>query len=128
MEVVKIVMLGMSGVFLGLLLKETKPEYAVYISLAVGVFIFSYMTEKIAYLFSSILKLRDYLPLEEKYLTVLLKMIGVTYLAQFSSGICKDAGYSSIAGQIEIFAKLYIMVLSIPVLLALMEAIHSFLV
>lgn len=127
MEVVKIVMLGMSGVFLGLLLKESKPEYAVYISLAVGVFIFSYMTEKIAYLFSSILKLRDYLPLEEKYLTVLLKMIGVTYLTQFSSGICKDAGYSSIAGQIEIFAKLYIMVLSIPVLLALMEAIHSFL-
>ena len=126
MEVVKIVMLGMTGVCLGLLLKETKPEYAVYISLAVGVFIFSYMTEKIAYLFSSILKLREYLPLEEKYLTVLLKMIGVTYLAQFF-GICKDAGYSSIAGQIEIFAKLYIMVLSIPVLLALMEAIHSFL-
>ena len=93
MEVVKIVMLGMTGVCL----------------------------------FSSILKLREYLPLEEKYLTVLLKMIGVTYLAQFSSGICKDAGYSSIAGQIEIFAKLYIMVLSIPVLLALMEAIHSFL-
>lgn len=40
MEVVKIVMLGMTGVCLGLLLKETKPEYAVYISLAVGVFIF----------------------------------------------------------------------------------------
>ena len=69
MEVVKIVMLGMTGVCLGLLLKETKPEYAVYISLAVGVFIFSYMTEKIAYLFSSILKLREYLPLEEKYLS-----------------------------------------------------------
>ena len=47
MEVVKIVMLGMTGVCLGLLLKETKPEYAVYIRHAVEASIFSYMAEKI---------------------------------------------------------------------------------
>ena len=54
-------------------------------------------------------------------------MIGITYVGQFSAGICKDAGYGAVASQIEVFAKLYIMVLSIPVLLALMEAIHGFL-
>ena len=101
MEVVKIVMLGMTGVCLGLLLKETKPEYAVYISLAVGVFIFSYMTEKIAYLFSSILKLREYLPLEEKYLTVLLKMIGVTYLAQFLPASARMQGILPLQGRLK---------------------------
>lgn len=127
MEVVKIVMLGMTGMLLGLLLKGTKPEYSVYLSLAVGICIFSYMTGKLSYLFSSVLKIQEYLPLDMKYLTTLIKMIGVTYIGQFSAGICKDAGYSSIAGQIEIFTKLYIMALSIPVLLALMEAIHGFL-
>ena len=89
---------------------------------------FPYMTEKIRLSVFLYFKAAGVSAFGRKnYLTVLLKMIGVTYLAQFSSGICKDAGYSSIAGQIEIFAKLYIMVLSIPVLLALMEAIHSFL-
>lgn len=127
MEVVKIVMLGMTGMLLGILLKGTKPEYSVYLSLAVGICIFSYMTEKLSYVFSSVLKIQEYLPLDVKYLTILLKMIGVTYIGQFSAGICKDAGYGSIAGQIEIFTKLYIMVLSMPVLLALMEAIHGFL-
>lgn len=127
MDVVKIVMLGFTGVFLGLVLKGSKPEYSVYISLAVGILIFMYMAQKLSYLFSSVLKIQDYLPLEEKYLSTLLKIIGVTYIGQFSSNICKDAGYGSIAGQIEIFTKLYIMVLSLPVLLALLEAISGFL-
>ena len=85
MEVVRIVMLGMTGVLLGLFLKGTKPEYSIYISLAAGILIFFYMTEKLSYLFSSVLKIQEYLPL----------------------------------------TKLYIMVLSMPVLLALMETIHS---
>ena len=125
MEVVRIVMLGMTGVLLGLFLKGTKPEYSIYISLAAGILIFFYMTEKLSYLFSSVLKIQEYLPLDTEYLTTLLKIIGITYIGQFSSGICKDAGYGAIGGQIEIFTKLYIMVLSMPVLLALMEAIHS---
>lgn len=127
MDVVKIVMLGFTGVFLGLVLKGSKPEYSMYISLAVGILIFMYMAQKLSYLFSSVLKIQDYLPLDEKYLATLLKVIGVTYIGQFSSNICKDAGYGAIAGQIEIFTKLYIMVLSLPVLLALLEAISGFL-
>lgn len=127
MEVVKIAALGMTGMLLGLLLKETKPEYSVYLSLAVGILIFSFMIGKLEYLFSSVLKLQEYLPLDTKYLTILLKMLGATYVGQFSAGICKDAGYGAAASQIEIFAKLYIMALSMPVLLALMEAIHGFL-
>lgn len=127
MEVVKIVMLGMTAMLLGILLKGTKPEYSVYLSLAAGICIFSYLTGKLSYLFSSVLKIQEYLPLDMEYLAALLKMIGITYISQFSAGICKDAGYSAIAGQIEIFAKLYIMVLSMPVLLAIMEAIHGFL-
>lgn len=122
---VRIVMLGMTGVLLGLFLKGTKPEYSIYISLAAGILIFFYMTEKLSYLFSSVLKIQEYLPLDTEYLTTLLKIIGITYIGQFSSGICKDAGYGAIGGQIEIFTKLYIMVLSMPVLLALMETIHS---
>ena len=112
---------------LGLLLKETKPEYSVYLSLAAGILIFSYMAGKLEYLFDSVLKIQEYLPLDTKYLTTLLKMIGITYIGQFSSGLCRDAGYGTLAAQIEVFAKLYIMVLSMPVLLALMEAIHGFL-
>lgn len=127
MEVVKIVMIGITGVLLALFLKESKPEYSVYLSFAVGICILGYAVEKLSYLFESIKKIQEFLPVDEKYVLVLLKMTGATYIGQFSSSICKDAGYVAIAGQIELFVKLYLMVLSLPVLLALVETIHNFL-
>lgn len=127
MEVVKIVMIGITGVLLVLFLKESKPEYSVYLSFAVGICILGYAVEKLSYLFESIKKIQEFLPVDEKYVLVLLKMTGATYIGQFSSSICKDAGYAAIAGQIELFVKLYLMVLSLPVLLALVETIHNFL-
>ena len=127
MEVVKIVMIGITGVLLALFLKESKPEYSVYLSFAVGICILGYAVEKLSYLFESIKKIQEFLPVDEKYVLVLLKMTGATYIGQFSSSICKDAGYAAIAGQIELFVKLYLMVLSLPVLLPLVETIHNFL-
>ena len=127
MEVVKIVMIGITGVLLALFLKESKPEYSVYLSFAVGICILGYAVEKLSYLFESIKKIQEFLPVDEKYVLVLLKMTGATYIGQFSSSICKDAGYAAIAGQIELFVKLYLMVVSLPVLLALVETIHNFL-
>ena len=127
MEVVKIVMIGITGVLLALFLKESKPEYSVYLSFAVGICILGYAVEKLSYLFESIKKIQEFLPVDENYVLVLLKMTGATYIGQFSSSICKDAGYAAIAGQIELFVKLYLMVLSLPVLLALVETIHNFL-
>lgn len=127
MEVVKIVMIGITGVLLALFLKESKPEYSVYLSFAVGICILGYAVEKLSYLFESIKKIQEFLPVDEKYVLVLLKRTGATYIGQFSSSICKDAGYAAIAGQIELFVKLYLMVLSLPVLLALVETIHNFL-
>ena len=54
-------------------------------------------------------------------------MIGITYIAEFASGICKDTGYQTIAVQIEIFSKLTILAMGVPVLLALLETIQEFL-
>ena len=85
MEVVRIVMLGMTGVLLGLFLKGTRPEYSVYLRPAAGILIFFYMTSKLSYLFSSVMKIQDYLPLDIEYLSTLLKIIGITYIGQFSS-------------------------------------------
>ena len=127
MEVVKIVMLGMTGVVLALFLKETKPEYSLYLSLAVGICIFTFMAQKLSYLLDSVLKIQEYVPVDTKYLTILLKMIGAAYIGQFSASICKDAGYQAIGCQIEMFGKLMILALSMPIVMALMETLDTFL-
>ena len=69
--------------------------------------------------------MRGYLNDNYKYLAVLLKAVGATYACEFCAGICKDAGYGGIAGQVEMLGKLYILLMGMPVLLALMESIQT---
>ena len=127
MDVIRIAVLGIAGLFLCIFLKDIKPEYALYVSLATGVCILLLATGTLSSLMDMLNKLKSYVPIDTTYLNALLKMIGITYVGQFSAGLCRDAGYSSIAGQIEIFSRLAILVISMPVLTALMETIQGFL-
>ena len=116
MDIIKISLLGICGVILCFFLKETRQEYTAF-GLAVG---------KLEYLFGTLRQLGNSLPVTQEYLTTLIKMIGITYIGQFSAGICKDAGHQSTAAQIEMFCRLAILVQSVPILLALLETIQEF--
>ena len=68
-----------------------------------------------------------YIDLAPVYIEMLLKMLGITFVAEFSSALCRDAGYQTIAQQIEVFAKLAVLVLGLPVVFSLLEMIKDFL-
>ena len=50
-----------------------------------------------------------------------------TYIAEFASDLCRDAGYQGVAGQIQIFGKISVLAVSVPVLTALLDVIQTFL-
>ena len=126
MDVMKIGMIGIAGVFLSILVKEIKPAFSLLISITVCIMIFFFLTEKLWYLVETFQSFGEYLTIQNSYLKSLMKILGITYLADFSSNICKDAGYHAVAGQIEIFGKLSILALSTPILAALLETIQNF--
>ena len=128
MDIIKISLLGVCGVMLGFLMKGTKPEYACFITVGVGLVIMGLAVGKIRYLFESLGEIQKTVPVDTQYISTLVKMVGITYIGQFASGICKDAGYSTTAAQIELFCKLSVMVLSMPVLMALLKTIQEFMV
>lgn len=127
MDILKISMLGISAVLLALILKSYRPEYSAYISIAVCVCIFLFAGTKLELIIGYAEKMERMIHLDHSYIAMILKMIGVTYVAEFASNICKDCGYQTIAGQIELFAKLSILVLGMPVILAFMETIGELL-
>ena len=96
--------------------------------MAVGLLILGLAVGKVSYLFETLERLRQSLPVDGSYITSLVKIIGITYIGQFSSAICKDAGHQAISAQIDLFCKLSVMVLSMPVLLAILDTISEFLV
>ncbi|MDD6628027.1 MAG: SpoIIIAC/SpoIIIAD family protein [Lachnospiraceae bacterium] len=125
MEMVRIGLIGIIGVLLAVGLRSHKAEYGVYIAIAVCLVILSYTTRYFTLILSGIEQMRGYLNDNYKYLAVLLKAVGATYACEFCAGICKDAGYGGIAGQVEMLGKLYILLMGMPVLLALMESIQT---
>ena len=68
--------------------------------------------------------LQGYLDQSGGYLTVLMKVVGITYICEFSAAICKDAGYGAVAGQIEILGKLSVVFAGLPVLFQVIEQIE----
>lgn len=126
-ELVKVVFLGIAGVMLAIQFKSQKPEYGMYMGLAVGILVFGYALQQVAAVTAQLGKLRSYLGGAESYLAILLKVIGITYICEFSADICKDAGYQTVAGQIEVLGKLSVMFAGLPVLFAVIEQIQSFL-
>ena len=92
-----------------------------------GFLIFFYGVSKLETILETMEKVQGYIKINSVYLGTLMKMIGITYIAEFASGVCKDAGYGSVGTQIEIFGKLSILAVSMPILLALMETLQVFL-
>mgnify|MGYP002510431185 FL=1 len=127
MDMVQIGLIGAAGALLAVQFKSGKAEYGIYISIALSLFLFFCVLEHLKTIIAAIRKLGDYIQMDQAYIGTLIKMMGITYIAEFSSGICKDAGYQTIAAQIEIFGKLSVLVLSMPVLTALLGAIQDFL-
>lgn len=127
MEVVKISMVGLAGVLLATMLKKEKSEYGMLISLLVCVAIFTFVISKMKVVLAFVERLEAMLSIDSSYIALILKMIGIAYVAGFAMDVCKDAGYAAIGSQIETFAKISILVVSLPVLLTFLEVIGNIL-
>lgn len=127
MNMIQIGMLGVLGALLAIQFKGGKTEYGIYLSAAVSMLLFVCIVDRLELFVGTIEEISRYITIDRGYISTMLKMIGITYIAEFASGICKDAGYQTIAVQIEIFSKLTILAMGIPVLLALLETIQEFL-
>lgn len=127
MDMIKIGAAGIAGVLLAVQLKQQKAEFGVYVSLAACIFIFYYSVSKLHIITETIETIRGYLSISGIYLKTLLKIAGITYISEFASAICKDTGYQAVSAQIEVFGKLTILAVSMPILLSLLETMRGFL-
>lgn len=123
MEIFKIVGLGITATLLAIIVKQYKPEYGIHISIATGVLIFLLMISKLASILEVIHGLTDKLNMDAVYMKSIFKIIGIAYISEFGSEVCRDCGESSIASKIEFAGKILIMVLALPILLSVLNLI-----
>lgn len=127
MDIVQIALLGVSGTLLAIQFKGGKTEYGIYICAGISLLIFFSVIGRISVVAERLQEITAYIDLAPVYIEMLLRMLGITFVAEFSSALCRDAGYQTIAQQIEVFAKLAVLVLGLPVVFSLLEMIKDFL-
>ncbi|MCQ2559358.1 MAG: stage III sporulation protein AD [Clostridia bacterium] len=123
MEIWQLVALGLISAVLSLLLRQSKPEIAIFLALAAGLIIFYWLLDKVAGILGVLSSLAEEAGLNLLYLETILKIVGIAYLADFGSQICRDAGEGAVAAKIEFGAKILILVLAVPVLLAVLNTL-----
>lgn len=125
MDIVKIGVLGIAGVLLSIPFKRERNEFSMLLSMVLCICIFFYIITKIETVLNFTKTVGNMIPIDGSYIGLVIKMVGITYAAEFAVNICKDAGYGAIASQIEVFAKMSLLVSSLPVLTAFLEMIGS---
>ena len=83
------------------------------------------MVEVFVEMESRISEISKELEMNKSFYKILFKIMGITYFCEFLSGICKDAGVSSVATQIEILGKVVVLLSGIPIIISVIEVING---
>ncbi|NLK52688.1 MAG: stage III sporulation protein AD [Syntrophomonadaceae bacterium] len=123
MEILQIVGAALVVTVLILVIKPQRPELALQISLVFAILIFLFMLDKISGVIKVLEELSGRANLNKFYMATILKIIGVAYIAEFGAQVCRDAGEGAIASKVEFAAKIIIMVLAVPIIVAILDSL-----
>ena len=110
---------------LAVLLRGQRPETAIQISLLASAVIFFITVPYIRSLTALFADISNRIGVDIKYITLVMKEIGIAYVTQFGAELCRDAGEGSIASGIELAGKVVIMTMSMPVMYRLLEVVEQ---
>ncbi|MDR1774386.1 MAG: stage III sporulation protein AD [Clostridioides sp.] len=123
----QIVGIAIISTILCVLLKKDRPEIANFIGIIAGVVIILEVLFKLNFIIESIQTLATKANIPNMYISLIIKLIGISYLVEFAIQLCKDAGENNIAAKLEFAGKIIVMSMSFPILLSIVQMITDIL-
>lgn len=127
MEAIKIALIGLIGAILATTIKGDK-DYGFFVTIATGLILFFTIIPAIADIFNNFMNIGQDIGINSKYVTVMIKSIGIAYISMFSSQLCRDFGHGSIADKIELGGKVIIMINAMTIINELVDEMLGFIV
>ena len=122
-DVIKIIGIGLLALIIIVILKQYKPEFAIYVSMIAGVLILVLAIQKLTGIINLLQSLANKTYINKSFLSISLKITGIAFITEFAVSICSDAGEKAIASKIEIGSKVIIIAMSIPIITSLLELV-----
>ncbi len=128
MEGARIGGLALVGLVALLVLRQYKPEWAVFIRMAVTVVSMGILLTMAGTVISYVTDLTEGTGgLNGKTWSLLLKALGIAFLTETAASICRDSGEASLAGWVEMAGKLEILLLSFPLIRTVLDTVAALL-
>ncbi|HEY8418077.1 MAG TPA: stage III sporulation protein AD [Limnochordales bacterium] len=122
-DVARVVGAGLVLTILLGVLRERYPALAVQLVLAFVVGVFLLLLPFLGRVVAVFTELGRRAQVNGTYLDIALRALGVAYVAAFGAQVCKDAKEEALAGAIELAGKVIILLLALPVLMGILEAL-----
>lgn len=106
-----------------MVVRQQQPEIAKLCALAAGVMLLLSALESISGVQATFRRIAVMSGMHEGYLSLLLKVLGIAYVAEFAAQTCADMGEDGLAMKVSLCGKLAIFALAAPMLLSLLEMI-----
>ncbi len=123
MEIIKIIGIALIALIIIIMLKQYKPEYAIFISILTGILILFLVMDRLTGIINLIESIQDKFSINTQFIALLIKITGIAFLSEFAISVCKDSGEAAIASKIEIGSKIIIISMSVPIISSLLEII-----
>ena len=124
MDIFKIVAFSIVAVvFITILKSVKKDDFALMVTIAASLVMFGVLILKLEDITTLLNNLIAKSGINKDYLTILLKVTGISYVIELATNICKDAGNNSIASKVEMLGKISIVVLTIPILTSVLNTV-----
>ena len=125
MGIAQIVGLGITAAALAVAIRTERPEIGMLLGVCGSVLIFFMILPQLAAAVQVFNHLAEGVPADAGYIGIILRIIGIAYIAEFGAQVCADAGENAIASKIELSGKVLVMLMSAPIILGLMRMISS---
>lgn len=126
MNIINICLIAIVCIITAVLLKSYKQEFSIFIVIALSLVFLTWMLNALQEFQNQFNTIISELEQNKSFYKILFKIVGISYICEFTSGICKDAGYSSVAAQVEIMGKMLVFLSGVPVLLSVVETIRNY--
>ena len=116
-----------AGALLAVLLKQYCREQSMMLSLGVCIIVFagavsiiSPVMERLTFLFTESV-------VDESYISLVFKATAICFITQITSDLCRDSGENAVASVMELWGRISVMLISVPLIESIVESITDFL-
>ncbi len=113
-ELFGVAMFCITAAALSLMLRQYRPEYAVFVSLGCSVVALLWLLQGIAQILEGLEQLFEGAMLSGELIRVVMKCLGVCILTELAGQTCRDAGENAIAAKVELAGKVTLVLVSLP--------------